>query len=97
MKKLLWLSRHHPNEDQIKILEKKVSEVFVHTERVESISEILELMKLHDTTEIMAVVSWELLKELVRRDMKPIKAVMTGKNQFDYFEKIVKLETQRWE
>lgn len=93
-KKLLWVSRHIPNQEQIDALDALgFSEITVHRTRVNSAKRIKELIEEDKADDVMVVCPWDMLKELIAMGIHPIKSVMSKKEKFVRFERVVSIET----
>lgn len=91
MKNIVWISRHVPSAEQTEELRKWVGErfnlVFVN-KTIDSVSEIVDKIS-DDTVGIMAVLSPELLSELVEVSKVPVfravtKRMMTSRGTFEF-------------
>jgi len=110
--RVLWLSRHAPTEEQCLDLEATLGpvEIIQHTESVRDAEEVIFLMAEHKCNEIVAVLPLNILADLVKRGIKPIRAVMERKVirkglsdgeetleaefKFKYFERVLKVEVE---
>jgi len=77
-KRVLWLSRHAPTEEQCLDLEATLGpvEIIQHTESVRDAEEVIFLMAEHRCDEVVAVLPLNILADLVKKGIKPIRAVM---------------------
>lgn len=101
MKRILWISRHPPQETQIKDLELAFGlvEIVEHAETIKNAKEIQELMAKEDCNDVVAVLPLNLLSDLVKMGIRPIRAIMkrtideSGEAHFehDYFERILNI------
>ena len=102
MNKILWLSRHEPQPVQVEELEKifgTVDIIQVSTV-INKVDEIIQIMKENNADEIVVVLPLNLISELLRQGVKPLRAVMErilkedGDVEFrhSHFERIMKIE-----
>jgi hypothetical protein len=105
MTRILWLSRHKPEEEQIKELREKLGyiEIIQKSVTVSSIDEIKQLMEEVQAQEMVVVLPPNLLAELTNPKHglpKPIRAVMNrivhenGEVEFkhSHFERVERVE-----
>ena len=106
--RILWLSRHQPDEAQLGALRGKFGAVVmvVYGESVESAEEVLGLFHYHQCQEMVVVLPVDLLVDLVAAlkerqvSVRPIRAVMRRiimekgdvASEFSHFERIVDLQ-----
>ena len=100
--KILWLSRHGATLEQKNELEQSFGEVEIIqvSTTVKSANEIKNLMEEHDAKEVVTVLPLDLLAELTRMGIHPIRAVMERKIEeggevtfsHKFFEKITRVE-----
>ena len=94
-KKILWVSRHIPSQEQIDELDKLgFSEIVVHKQRVDTAEKVVSLMRKKKADDVMVVCPWDMLKDLLTLGIKPIKSVMKNKARFVRFERIVEIKTE---
>ena len=101
MSKILWLSRHDPNSEQIQELNRIFNfkyELVIIDKRVDNAKEVIDLMEVNGVDDIIAVLPLELIEELIRLGVKPIRANMKFENNkflFKHFERVMKIETEK--
>jgi len=78
MTRVLWISRHAPTDQQIQELQQVFGPVDVIQESVTigKATEVKDLMERHAATEVVAVLPVNLLADLTRLGIRPIRAVM---------------------
>jgi len=99
---VLWLSRHEPQEEQIKELEKVFGgiEIVQVSKTVSGAMEVLKLMQENETDELVAVLPISLIAELTEKGVHPLRAVMKrelneeGEAIFthEYFERVMRVD-----
>ena len=79
--RVLWLSRHAPTREQCLDLEATLGpvEIIQHTESVRDAEEVIFLMAENQCDEVVAVLPLNILADLTKRGIKPIRAVMERK------------------
>lgn len=105
MTRVLWLSRHEPQDEQVKELESKLGpgpvEIVQVSATINRAKEIVDLMKIHGCDEVVVVLPINLLADFIRiADKPPIRAVMNREVdangnatfQHSHFERVVKVE-----
>ena len=102
MKKIVWLSRHDPQKSQIEELKKFFGavEIVQVSAVINNVSEIIKIMEENGAEEIVVVLPPNLISELLRLGVKPLRAVMErilhddGSVEFkhSHFERIIKIE-----
>lgn len=102
VKRILWLSRHEPEQKQIKELQ----DIFGYIEivqiktTVENADEVIKYMEEHGCSEVVAVLPLNIIAQLTAKGIKPIRAVMERevlpngdvKFKHQHFERILKVE-----
>jgi len=101
-RRVLWLSRHEPQEKQIKELEKVFGgiEIVQVSKTVSGAMEVLKLMQENETDELVAVLPIGLIAELTEKGVHPLRAVMKrelneeGEAIFthEYFERVMRVD-----
>jgi len=97
---VLWLSRHSPTQEQIDTLEQKLGkplQIFQVDKRLSTTEEVIELMNRYMCTELVAVLPINMLAQVLKLGIKPIRAKMKydpnkPADQVPEFEKFVRLE-----
>lgn len=99
MTRVLWISRHAPTQPQISELQEAFGPVDVIQESVTigKATEVKDLMAQHGATEVVAVLPVNLLAELTRLGIKPIRAVMERQLHADGSVDFVHLRFERVE
>lgn len=102
MKKILWLSRHEPQNEQIAELLQVFGEVEIVqvAKNIQSGNDVLQLMQDTGADEVVAVLPIPLLQEVLRLGVRPLKAVMKrtlhedrpATFEHDHFERIERIE-----
>jgi len=95
------LSRHEPQEEQIRELEGIFGEIEIVqvSKTVSGATEVLELMREHGADEIVTVLPLGLVAELTEKGVHPIRAIMNrevndkGEAIFkhDHFERVMRV------
>ena len=105
--RVLWLSRHAATEEQRKELERIFGTVHIifRSETVPNGKRVVEIMDEQDIDELVAVLPVNILAELLRLGIQPIRAVMERELlddgnavfHFKHFERLreVKIETEK--
>jgi len=101
-RRVLWLARHEPQEEQIKELEKVFGgiEIVQVSKTVSGAMEVLKLMQENETDELVAVLPIGLIAELTEKGVHPLRAVMKrelneeGEAIFthEYFERVMRVD-----
>jgi len=103
MKRILWLSRHAPTEEQINALSEIFGEVDIIqvSKTVKNAGDVFLLIKEVKADELVAVLPINLIADLTRHGIKPLRAVMsrhidkeTGEVSFtfDHFERVERVD-----
>lgn len=82
--KILWISRHVPTDTQMEDLRCLFGDVQVIriSQTFETGGDVAVLAKQHDVDEVMAVLPMQMIAQLIRAGVKPIRAVMRrGENE----------------
>jgi len=95
--KVLWLSRHHPDEGKLRELERALGrEVDVHVDdrplSPDGVSDVLGRMSSGGFEEVVLVAPTSILDELCRRGVNPLWPKMSQDRQtFEGFDRVVKI------
>ncbi len=103
MRKILWVSRHTATPEQIEELESIFGKVVLIkiSQTFQNGGEIKEIMEKEGAAEVVAVLPMQILGELTRIGIQPIRAVMERETPpdggeplytFKYFERVQKVE-----
>lgn len=78
MKRILWLSRHEPDEEQVEELEFKFGpvEIIRESNYYSDSEEVIDLMDKVDADELVVVLPIDYLSEIVDRGVQPLIAIM---------------------
>jgi len=78
VKRILWLSRHEPHENQIKELEIKFGSVKIlrKSNYYSSVKEIINLMDSTNCDDIVVILPIDYLYNLVKQGVNPLVAIM---------------------
>lgn len=102
--RILWLSRHSPEDDQIAELKEIFGkiEIIQKSETVNDAYEVRGIMEKARAKEIVAVLPLSILAGLLRIGIQPIRAVMKREVisdeevnfHHDFFERVIKIEVE---
>lgn len=85
--KILWLSRHNPEKEQIDELKEIFGEIEITQvkEFIKSINHIVKLMG-SEYDEAVVVLPYSLRVQMVEKGLRPIVSVRSDKNEHLYFD-----------
>ena len=100
-KRVLWLSRHAPTEEQTQELERILGpcEIVQVSRTVNSGKEVKDLLRENQCDEIVAVLPLNILQQVISQGIQPIRAVMSRELKengeavfhFQHFERVLEV------
>jgi len=100
-KRVLWLSRHAPTEEQTQELERILGpcEIIQVSKTVNSGKEVKDLMRENQCDELVAVLPLNILQQVIAQGIQPIRAVMQRELKengnvefhFQHFERVLEV------
>lgn len=100
--RILWLSRHEPQKNQLDELRKKLGkfELIQKSLTIKDAKQVKEVMEQEGCDEVVAVLPINLLQDLIKLGIRPIRAVMEREFQggksvkftHSHFERVEQIE-----